>query len=95
MLPRADDIIGMRRDRTTRGGGRALAASQARTRTSIIARRHAIVAVGLGFSWLIGRSITGPLHGLAAVMKRLADGDTAARIPATTPPTKSATWRAP
>ena len=43
-----------------------------------------MVALGLGFSWLIGRSITRPLNGLADVMKRLADGDTTARIPATT-----------
>ena len=43
----------------------------------------AMVALGLGFSWLIGRSITRPLNGLAGVMKRLADGDTSARIPAT------------
>ena len=42
-----------------------------------------MVALGLGFSWLIGRSITRPLNGLAGVMKRLADGDTSARIPAT------------
>ena len=61
----------------------ALAASQARTRTGIIAVGIAMVALGLGFSWLIGRSITRPLNGLAAVMKRLADGDTSARIPAT------------
>lgn len=42
-----------------------------------------MVALGLGFSWLIGRSITKPLNGLATVMKRLADGDTTPRIPAT------------
>ena len=42
-----------------------------------------MVALGLGFSWLIGRSITRPLNGLARVMTRLADGDTTARIPAT------------
>ena len=42
-----------------------------------------MVALGLGFSWLIGRSITRPLNGLASVMKRLAAGDTSARIPAT------------
>src|SRR5690606_31589908 len=39
--------------------------------------------MGLGFSWLIGRSITRPLNGLAAAMKRLADGDLGAQIPAT------------
>ena len=42
-----------------------------------------MVALGLGFSWLIGRSVTRPLNGLADVMKRLAAGDTSARIPAT------------
>ncbi len=42
-----------------------------------------MVALGLGFSWLIGRSITRPLNGLAGVMKRLANSDTSARIPAT------------
>ncbi|HEX5507257.1 MAG TPA: HAMP domain-containing methyl-accepting chemotaxis protein, partial [Pseudolabrys sp.] len=61
----------------------ALRASQRRTRTGIIAVGLAMVALGLGFSWLIGRSITRPLHGLAHVMTRLAGGDTSTRIPAT------------
>ena len=43
----------------------ALTASQGRTRSSIIAVGIAMVAIGLGLSWLIGRSITGPLNGLA------------------------------
>ena len=60
-----------------------LAASQSYTRNGIIAVGIAMVALGLGFSWLIGRSITRPLNGLAAVMARLADGDTSTRIPAT------------
>ncbi len=60
-----------------------LSASQARTRNIIIGVGCAAVLFGLCFSWLIGRSITGPLNGLAAVMKRLADGDTSATIPAT------------
>ncbi len=38
----------------------------------------------LGLSWLIGRSITRPLMGLAGAMTRLANGDVSARIPATT-----------
>jgi methyl-accepting chemotaxis protein len=54
-----------------------------RTRTGIIAVGITMVALCLGFSWLIGRSITKPLNGLATVMKRLADGDTTPRIPAT------------
>ena len=42
-----------------------------------------MVLIGLGCSWRIGRSITQPLEELAAVMKRLADGDTSARPAAT------------
>jgi methyl-accepting chemotaxis protein len=82
MLPRADEIIQYARD-TADDAARRLDKSQARTRTGIIMVGIAMVALGLGFSWLIGRSITRPLNGLATVMKRLADGDTTARIPAT------------
>ena len=82
MLPRADEIIQYARD-TADDAARRLAKSQAGTRTGIIMVGIAIVALGLGFSWLIGRSITRPLNGLATVMKRLADGDTSTRIPAT------------
>jgi methyl-accepting chemotaxis protein len=82
MAPRADEIIERARD-TAAQASSALTASQAGTRRGIIIVGIAMVALGLGFSWLIGRSITRPLHGLAEVMKRLADGDTSARIPAT------------
>jgi methyl-accepting chemotaxis protein len=82
MLPRADEIIRFARN-TASDASEHLAASQARTRTGIIAVGVAMVALGLGFSWLIGRSITQPLNGLATVMKRLADGNTSTRIPAT------------
>ncbi len=82
MLPRADEIIQYARD-TADDASRRLAKSQAKTRTGIIMVGIAMVALGLGFSWLIGRSITRPLNGLATVMKRLANGDTTARIPAT------------
>ena len=82
MLPRADAIIDLANDAAERAAG-ALSAAQARTRTGIIAVGIAMVALGLFLSWLIGRSITRPLNGLAAVMKRLASGDTEARIPAT------------
>jgi len=82
MLPRADQIIQYARD-TAADAARRLAKSQARTRIGIIIVGIAMVALGLGFSWLIGRSITRPLNGLATAMKRLADGDTTARIPAT------------
>jgi len=82
MLPRADDIIEQARG-TAEEASSGLSASQTHTRTGIIVVGIAMVAFGLGFSWLIGRSITRPLHGLAGVMQRLADGDTSARIPAT------------
>jgi methyl-accepting chemotaxis protein len=82
MLPRADAIIASANSTAAKASA-ALALSQAHTRTGIIAVGIAMVGLGLGFSWLIGRSITRPLNGLAAVMKRLADGDTGARIPAT------------
>src|SRR5450759_3414522 len=81
MLPRADEIINQARQ-TAEEASSGLTASQARTRTGIIAVGIAMVALGLGFSWLIGRSITHPLNGLAGVMKRLAAGDTSTRIPA-------------
>ncbi|HET7847453.1 MAG TPA: methyl-accepting chemotaxis protein [Pseudolabrys sp.] len=82
MLPQANAIISSARQRAEIAAT-ALSASQWRTRTSIIAVGVAMVALGLGFSWLIGRSITRPLHGLAGVMTRLAGGDTSAHIPAT------------
>jgi methyl-accepting chemotaxis protein len=82
MLPRADEIIDWAREKAAAATSQ-LAVSQSYTRAGIIAVGIAMVALGLGFSWLIGRSITRPLNGLAGVMKRLADGDTSARIPAT------------
>ncbi len=82
MLPLADAII-KSANVTAAQASTALANSQANTRGGIIIVGIAMVALGLGFSWLIGRSITRPLNGLAAVMKRLAAGDTSARIPAT------------
>ncbi|MGN6572656.1 MAG: methyl-accepting chemotaxis protein [Pseudolabrys sp.] len=82
ILPIADEIIGQARVSAGQAAA-ALAVSQRHTRIGIIAVGAAMVLLGLGFSWLIGRSITRPLHGLAAVMQRLAAGDTSTRIPAT------------
>jgi methyl-accepting chemotaxis protein len=82
MLPRIDAIIMSANTAAAQATG-ALTASQNRTRNGIVVVGLAMVALGLAFSWLIGRSVTLPLRGLAAVMKRLAAGDTAARIPAT------------
>ena len=95
MLPRADDIIAYAR-KTAENAGQQLTKSQSRTRNGIINVGIAMVALGLGFSWLIGRSITRPLNGLSRVMARLADGDTTARIPVRPElATRSAIWRAP
>ena len=82
MIPVADEIIGSAKVYTNAAAA-ALAASQQRTRAIITGVGIAAVLIGLGFSWLIGRSIARPLNGLADVMKRLADGDMSARIPAT------------
>jgi methyl-accepting chemotaxis protein len=82
MIPVADKIIKAAKARTGAASA-ALAASQLRTRNIITGVGLAAVLIGLGLSWLIGRSIANPLNGLANVMKRLADGDVTARIPAT------------
>jgi methyl-accepting chemotaxis protein len=82
MLPRADEII-VRARQTAEEAASGLVASQRNTRNGIIVVGIAMVAIGLGLSWLIGRSITSPLNGLAGVMNKLAAGDTSARIPAT------------
>ena len=82
MLPRADTII----HRALAAAGEASAAlqvAQARTRTAIISFGCIMAALGLILSWMIGRSITRPLNGLVAAMKRLAAGDTNVQIPAT------------
>jgi methyl-accepting chemotaxis protein len=82
MVPIAEEITGSAKVQTN-GAAAALTASQQRTRTIIAGVGIAAVLIGLGFSWLIGRSIARPLNGLAGVMKQLADGDMSARIPAT------------
>ena len=82
VLPEADKIIASARDSAS-DAGMALAASRARIRNFILWVGLAVVLIGISFSWRIGRSITRPLEGLARVMKRLADGDTAAQIPET------------
>jgi methyl-accepting chemotaxis protein len=82
IMPEANKIItSMRAGEATASA--ALARSQMRTKLFIILVGLMAVIVGLGFSWLIGRSITRPLNGLGRVMTRLANGDTSAKIPAT------------
>ena len=82
MMPTAENLI-VAAGRRAGAATAALQQSQARTRAIIVYVGCIAVLVGLAFSWLIGRSITRPLNGLADVMKRLAAGDTSARIPAT------------
>jgi methyl-accepting chemotaxis protein len=82
LMPITDDIIASARF-STESASTALTASQSRTTTIITLVGCAAVLIGLGFSWLIGRSITRPLNGLAGAMKQLAAGDTSAKIPAT------------
>jgi methyl-accepting chemotaxis protein len=82
MLPIADRISAAAGERAGAAAA-ALSTSQQRTKHLIVWVGIAAVLIGLALSWLMGRSIIRPLGGLAAVMKRLADGDTSARIPAT------------
>ncbi len=82
VLPEAEKIIVTAQDNAS-AATQALNASRAWTRTVIVWVAIGSVLIGLICSWLIGRSITRPLEGLAEVMKRLAAGDTSARIPAT------------
>ncbi len=82
MTPAADRIIQKAREGADHDAAQ-LSASQSRTRTIILSVGFTAVLLGLALSWLIGRSITRPLHGLAVAMTRLASGDTSAPIPAT------------
>ena len=82
VLPEADRIIETAQFSASTAGT-ALAYSRTRTRSFIIWVGLAVVLIGLACSWRIGRSITQPLEGLAGAMKRLADGDTSAKLPAT------------
>ena len=80
VLPEADKIIAAAQANAD-AAARALAVSRAWTRWIIVWVGLAFALIGFVCCWLIGRSITLPLEGLAAAMNRLAGGDTAARIP--------------
>ena len=82
MLPVADEVAARAKSRSNAVWA-ALTASQSSTRNIIISVGIATVTIGLALSVLIGKSIAGPLNGLAAAMKRLANGDTSGTIPAT------------
>jgi methyl-accepting chemotaxis protein len=82
MMPTADTIIASARQREAAAAA-TLATSQGWTRGLIVFVGCAAIILGLVISWWVGRSITRPLNGLERAMKRLAEGDTSARIPAT------------
>jgi methyl-accepting chemotaxis protein len=82
VLPEADKIIASARD-SAEAAASTLAGSRARIRNFILWMGLSVVLIVLGCSWRIGRSITQPIDGLAGAMKKLADGDTSAAIPAT------------
>jgi methyl-accepting chemotaxis protein len=81
MLPAADKTI-ERANRAAMAASADLAAAQSRTQRIILWVAFGALVIGFLLSWLIGRSITKPLDGLAGVMRQLADGNTSARIPA-------------
>jgi methyl-accepting chemotaxis protein len=82
MLPLADEIVSSAR-RAESTTAMAMTASQAWTRHLMALTGLSVVVIGLILSWLIGRSITRPLYGLAKAMEQLAKGDTSVQIPAT------------
>ncbi|MGA8615658.1 MAG: methyl-accepting chemotaxis protein [Xanthobacteraceae bacterium] len=82
VLPEANKIIATARA-SARDAGNALIAARARTRSIVAAVAISSVLIALACSFAIGWSITRPLDGLAEAMKRLAGGDTSARIPVT------------
>ena len=81
MIPAADKTIESA-NREAAVAAADLSASQLRTKRIIVWVAFAALVIGFALSWLIGRSITRPLAGLAGVMRQLADGNTATDIPA-------------
>ncbi|MEX2129174.1 MAG: methyl-accepting chemotaxis protein [Xanthobacteraceae bacterium] len=81
MMPVSDEILASARVQEDLAI-RDLTKSQTRTRSIIVGVGLTVLLIGLGLSWLIGRSITKPLAGLSGVMRQLADGNTGAYIPA-------------
>ncbi|MGB7039976.1 MAG: HAMP domain-containing methyl-accepting chemotaxis protein [Xanthobacteraceae bacterium] len=81
VLPQANNIIAKARQDAS-VAAEELAASRTRTRQFILWVDLAVILIVLGCSWRIGRSIPYPLEKLAGPMKRLADGDTSAQLPA-------------
>jgi methyl-accepting chemotaxis protein len=81
MLPVSSQIVSLA-DSQQASATLDLTSSQARTKSIIAGAGLLVLLAGVGLSWLIGRSITRPLVGLARVMRSLADGNIEAHIPA-------------
>lgn len=81
MMPVSDEIIAFARTQEDAAVA-ALNASQSWTRSIIIGAGLTVLLIGCVLSWLIGRSISSPLTGLARAMRQLADGNIGAQIPA-------------
>ena len=79
VLPQADKIIATAQKNAS-ASVIALMAARMRMHDLVIWIACATVLIALACSFSIGRSITRPLGRLAAAMKRLAGGDTSARI---------------
>jgi methyl-accepting chemotaxis protein len=78
----ATDNIIMHAKQAQAAAAYGLASSQAQTRNIIISVGIAVIFLGLALNWLIGVSVTRPLAGLSDAMRRLADGEAVAQIPA-------------
>src|SRR5947209_12450870 len=82
MLPAADEIIANAASKTTAAAD-SVTESQRQTKMLIFSIGFAVIVLGLVANWLIGRSITRPLHRLSGAMTKLAAGDSSVDIPAT------------
>jgi methyl-accepting chemotaxis protein len=80
LQPVTDRIIDAARERED-AATQALTWSQSWTRGVIAIVSLALVTFGFALSWFIGLSVSRPLAGLAAVMRRLAGGDLVTEIP--------------
>ena len=83
MLPAADEIIASAGQQGDPRPPRTWRRRRRRPRCSSSRSASRVVLIGWLLSWLIGRSITGPLAELSGAMEQLATGDTSVEIPAT------------
>jgi methyl-accepting chemotaxis protein len=82
LVPVLDQLLDKVRTEAGRAA-EALTASQQRTFTLILWAMGITLLLGLGLTFLVGRSISLPLTRLQQTMKRLADGDASVEVPST------------